>query len=222
MALMAGSLLLDAEPPPAPAQQTPSFKKKANSLAGLVAKFAGVASLILPHPIQAGEPLNQVRSTIDQALKILNDPKLATPAAEGERRDRLRQVIYPRFDFAEMARRSLGPYWRSITFAEQQEFVKLFTAMAEEAYIGNVESYHGEKIVYEREIEESDFAEVGTVIVDRGEEITIDYRLHEADGQWKVYDVIIENVSLVSNYRSQFSRFLASNSFAKLLDRLRE
>ena len=135
--------------------------------------------------LHAGVPTDQVRSTIDEVLKILNNPNLASEAAREERRSRLRQVIYRRFDFAEMARRSLGPTWRRISPAEQQEFVRLFTELLEESYVNNIESYHGEKILYGREIQEQEYAEVDTKLVTkRGEEIPVAYKLHKVDGDW--------------------------------------
>ena len=164
-----------------------------------------------------------MRSTIDEVLKILNNPNLASSAAKEERRRRLRQVIYPRFDFAEMARRSLGSTWRRISPVEQQEFVRLFTQLLEESYVNNIESYHGDKILYGRETQEQEYAEVDTkLITKRGEEIAVNYKLHKIDGDWMVYDVVIENISLVNNYRAQFTRLLAKSSFAELLDTIRE
>ena len=182
-----------------------------------------VVCVFFPAGLRAGIPTDQVRSTIDQVLKILNNPNLASQAAREERRSRLRQVIYPRFDFADMARRSLGPTWRRISPAEQQEFVRLFTELLAESYVNNIESYNGEKILYGREIQEQEYAEVDTKLVTkRGEEIPVDYKLHKVDGDWMVYDVVIENISMVNNYRAQFTRLLAKSSFAELLDRIRE
>ena len=179
--------------------------------------------VFFPGRLHAGVPTDQVRSTIDEVLKILNNPNLASQAAREERRSRLRQVIYRRFDFAEMARRSLGPTWRRISPAEQEEFVRLFTELLEESYVNNIESYHGEKILYGREIQEQEYAEVNTKLVTkRGEEIAVNYKLHKVDGDWMVYDVVIENISMVNNYRAQFTRLLAKSSFAELLDRIRE
>jgi phospholipid transport system substrate-binding protein len=207
-----------------PAQtKSPFLMTTMNSIACALGRLAAIVWLLFPHPVHAGAPTDQVRATADKVLEILNDPELASQAAKEERRNRLRQVIYPRFDFAEMARRSLGSNWRRITAAEQREFVKLFTEMLEQAYVNNIESYRGERIVYGREIQEHDFSEVDTeIITPRGEEIAVNYRLHRLDGEWKVYDVVIENVSLVNNYRSQFSRFLAAASFEELLDKIRE
>ncbi|HTN69780.1 MAG TPA: ABC transporter substrate-binding protein [Methylomirabilota bacterium] len=185
--------------------------------------LASMVCLLLPAGLYAGVPTDQVRSTVDRVLEILKNPKPASPAAKQERRNRLRQVIYPRFDFAEMAQRSLGASWRRITPSEQQEFVQLFTQLLEESYINNIEAYNGDKILYSGETQEQDYAEVNTKIVTKqGEQIAVDYRLHKVDGDWKVYDVVIENISLVNNYRTQFSRLLVKSSFPELLDRIRD
>jgi len=193
------------------------------SMAFMLGRLIVMVCLLFPAGLHAGLPTDQTRATIDQVLEILNNPELKSKSAKEERRSRLRQVIYPRFDFAEMARRSLGPTWRRINSEEQQEFLKLFTQLLEESYVSNIESYSGEKILYGREIEDQGFAEVDTkIITNRGEEFAINYKLHELNGDWKVYDVVIENVSIVNNYRSQFSRLLAKYSFAELLDRIRE
>jgi phospholipid transport system substrate-binding protein len=179
--------------------------------------------VFVPPVLDAGVPTDQVRSTIEEVLKILNNPVLSSQSEREERRSRLRQVIYPRFDFPEMARRSLGPTWRRVSPAEHQEFVRLFTELLAESYVNNIESYNGEKILYGRETQEQDYAEVDTKLVTkRGEEIPVNYKLHKVDGNWKVYDVVIENISLVNNYRAQFTRFLTKSSFTELLDTIRE
>ena len=129
-------------------------KSRGRCIASTLRWLALVLCVVSPTVLRAGVPTDQVRSTIEEVLEILNNPSLASQAAREERRSRLRRVIYPRFDFAEMARRSLGPTWRRISPAEQQEFVRLFTELLEESYVNNIESYHGEKIVYGREIQE--------------------------------------------------------------------
>ena len=192
-------------------------------MAFMLGRLLVMVCLLFPAGLHAGLPTDQTRATIDQVLEILNNPKLKSKSAKEERRSRLRQVIYPRFDFAEMARRSLGLTWRRISPGEQQEFLNLFTQLLEESYVSNIDSYSGEKILYGREIEDQEFAEVDTkIITNRGEEFAVNYKLHELNGDWKVYDVVIENVSIVNNYRSQFSRLLGKYSFAELLDRIRE
>lgn len=196
---------------------------KMRSIVVTLGWLAVMVCLLFPGGLHAGLPTDQIRSTVDQVLEILNNPKLKSKSAKEERRSRLRQVIYPRFDFAEMARRSLGSTWRRISGGEQQEFLNLFTQLLEESYVRNIDSYSGEKILYGREIEDQNFAEVATkIITNWGEEFAVNYKLHEVNGDWKVYDVVMENVSIVNNYRSQFTRLSDKHSFAELLDRIRE
>jgi len=180
-------------------------------------------SFLLPLPLKAGAPTEQVRGTVDKVLAILQDPSLKSKDKTKERRQQLRQVISARFDFAEMAKRSLGQQWQRRTAEEQAEFVKLFTDLLEDAYVSKMESYNGEKVLYTRENQDSDSVEVDTKIATKkGEEYSINYKLHQSKGEWKVYDVVIENVSLVNNYRSQFNRILANSSFNDLVQRIKE
>jgi phospholipid transport system substrate-binding protein len=179
--------------------------------------------LALPVPAAAGEPTDHLRQTVDKILATLNDSALKGDSRKEERRRRLREIIYPRFDFTEMARRSLGSNWRRLKPEQQKEFTKLFTALLEDAYLDTIESYSGEKVQYVKERQDGNYAEVDTKIIDRaGREFSVDYRLHTVDGEWKVYDVVIENVSLVNNYRSQFNRVLTRSSFDELLAQMRE
>ncbi len=174
-------------------------------------------------PVQAGTPSDQMRGVIEKVLAILKDPNLKSPAKRSERLEQLRQVIYTRFDFAEMAKRSLGAQWQRRTPEEQREFVKLFTDLLENAYFDNIESYDGEKVVISGEKQDQDFAEVNSKIATKkGEEIAVNYKLQQTGGDWKVYDVVIENISLVNNYRSQFNRVIAQSSFDDLLRRMRD
>ena len=171
----------------------------------------------------AGAPADRVRETVDKLLTILKDPRLKGESKKTERREKLKEVINQRFDFTEMARRSLGPEWRRRSAEEQNEFVKLFADLLEQAYLEKIESYNGEKVRYLKEREDNTNAEVSTKVVDnRGQEFSLDYRLHKVNGDWKVYDVVIEDISLVNNYRSQFNRVLAKGSFEELLTRLKE
>ncbi len=172
-------------------------------------------------PAGAGAPTEQPRATADKVMSILNNPELRSAARKNERREQLRAVIYPRFNFAEMAKRSLGPQWSHRSPQEQREFIRLFTEILENNYIDKIESYNGEKITFSRENLDKDRAEVFTkVVTKKGEEFAVNYILHSADGDWKVYDVVIENISLVNNYRSQFNRILAKASFDELLRKL--
>jgi phospholipid transport system substrate-binding protein len=184
----------------------------------------GLAILLLVQSVwvAAGVPGDQVRQTADKVLAILKDPQLKGESKKNERRDKLREVIYQRFDFTEMARRSLGSEWRRRSPEEQKEFVKLFTGLLERAYLDNIESYNGEKFRYVKEQEDNNHAEVDTKIIDnKGQEFSVNYRLHKVNGDWKVYDVVIEDISLVNNYRSQFNRVLATSSYEELVNRMK-
>ena len=177
--------------------------------------------VFLPGSSRAGIPSDQVRQTADKVLSILRDPRLKAADKKKERREQLRQVISARFDFNEMAKRSLGQYWQRRGAEEQRQFVQLFTDLLERSYADQIESLNGETILYGRENQDRDHAEVDTRVVTRkGEEFAVNYKLHSAGQEWKVYDVVIENISLVNNYRSQFNHVLAKSSFAELLRQL--
>jgi phospholipid transport system substrate-binding protein len=152
---------------------------------------------------------------------VLQDSRLKAADKEKERREQVRQLIGSRFDFSEMAKRSLGANWQRVSSEEQGRFVRLFAELLEKSYADQIESYDGEKILYGRENVAQDHAEVDTKIVTKkGEQISVNYKLRAAGGDWKVYDVVIENISLVNNFRSQFNRILANASFAELLKKL--
>jgi phospholipid transport system substrate-binding protein len=171
----------------------------------------------------AGEPLDVVKGAADRAVQILKDPKLLSKDKKKERVDRLREAVEPIFDFEEMAKRSLGPHWRRRTPAEQQEFVKLFQEFMEKVYSDKLDLYEGEKIVFGKEAIDQDFAQVeSSIINNKGETISIIYKLRRADTKWKVYDAVVENISFINNYRSQFDRVIKSSSYEELVKRLRE
>ncbi len=171
----------------------------------------------------AGAPTDQTRQTVDKVFAIVRDPALKPAAKQQERREKLRQVIFPRFDFTEMAKRSLGPHWGRISSQQQQDFVRVFTGLLENAYAEQIETSEGEKVRYTREQIDGDNAEVFTkVITPKGEEVAINYKLHNVAGDWKVYDVVVENISLVNNYRSQFNRVLANASFDDLMRKMQQ
>jgi phospholipid transport system substrate-binding protein len=179
------------------------------------------AVLLGPAEVFAGAALEQVKQTADRMQSLLQDPQLKTGDRQQERREKIRQLLAARFDFTEMAKRSLGSYWQRASVEEQQRFIKLFTDLLERSYAGQIESYDGEKIVYGREAVREGQAEVDTkIITKKGEEIAVNYKLQNNRGQWKVYDVVIENISIVNNYRSQFNRILANASFSDLLQKL--
>jgi phospholipid transport system substrate-binding protein len=171
----------------------------------------------------AGEALETVKSAAEKAIQVLKDPNLKAPDKKPERIARLKEILNPIFDYEEMARRCLGPHWRRRTPAEQEEFAKLFRAFLEKTYADRVDLYSGEKIVFNRETIDQDYAQVdSTLINEKGEGSSVIYRLKRTDGQWKVYDAVVENVSIVNNYRSQFERVIAKSSYEDLKKMLRE
>jgi phospholipid transport system substrate-binding protein len=179
--------------------------------------------VLFPASSNAGVAADQLRQTADKVLLILQDARLKSADQKQARREQLRQVISARFDFTEMAKRSLGQNWRQRSADEQRRFVELFTELLERSYADQIESFNGEKIVYGRDTQENDDAEVDTKIVSKkAEEFAVNYRMHAVDREWKVYDVVIENISLVNNYRSQFNRVLAKSSFDDFLRRLQD
>jgi phospholipid transport system substrate-binding protein len=179
------------------------------ALLGLVAIGAAVA----------GPVTDQVKGEIDAVLRTLEDPALKSQPAE--RRQAIRAISNEIFDWPEMARRSLGRHWNAASPAQREEFTRLFTNLVESAYIGKIESYSGEKIDYVGEAVEGDHATVRTRIRTKGgQEVPVDYRLHRQGDRWSIYDVSVEGISLVNNYRAQFDRVLASSPFPELLRRL--
>jgi phospholipid transport system substrate-binding protein len=172
---------------------------------------------------QAGEPLDLVRAAVDKAIQTLKDPKLQSQDKKRERIDRLREALNPIFDYEEMAKRALGTHWRRRTPAEQEEFVKLFRDFLERIYSDKIDLYGGEKVRFGREVVDKDFAQVeSTLVKPKGEEIAVNYKLRQTNGQWKVYDAVVENISIVNNYRSQFDRIISSSSYEELVKRLLE
>jgi phospholipid transport system substrate-binding protein len=171
----------------------------------------------------AGVATDQIKSTVDKAIIVLKDPRLKPSAKTTERRDQLKQILYARFDFTEMARRALGANWRRRTLQEQEEFVRLFTDILERAYADIIEGYTNEKIIYFNERVDGTYADVGSkILTSKGEEYSIYYKAHLVSNEWKVYDVVAENISLVNNYRSQFNRVIANSSYEELIRRLRD
>ena len=184
--------------------------------------FTFMLSLASLTRAQAGAPLDLVRTTVDRAIQILKDPKLSSPDKKKERVDRLREALDAIFDYEEMAKRALGYHWRQRTPPEQEEFVKLFREFLERVYSDKIGLYGGEQVRFGREVMDNEFAQVeSTIIQPKGEEIAVVYKLRQVNSQWKVYDAIVENISIVNNYRSQFDRVISSSSYEALVKRLR-
>jgi phospholipid transport system substrate-binding protein len=190
------------------------------ALTGTLLFFAAALS---PARASAGAPTEQIKATVEQAVLVLKDPELRPPSKTKERRDQLRQILFARFDFSEMAKRALGANWRRRTPEEQQEFIRLFTELLERAYAETIETYTDEKIVYVNERHDGSYADVQSkILTTKGEEFSINYKTHLIGGEWRVYDVVVENISMVNNYRSQFNRVIANSSYQELVRRLRD
>ena len=170
----------------------------------------------------AGEPTEAIRGTIDEVLRILADKELKQSSKANERRQLLEKVVGERFDYQEMSRRSLGAPWNNLSDKDKQEFVSLFQTLLVNTYADKVESYSGEGVQYVNERREKDYAEVRTKVLTGKTEIPLDYRLLNKDSAWRVYDVVVDGVSLVNNYRGQFSKILRTSSYADLVDQLRK
>jgi len=166
----------------------------------------------------AGPPTDIAKQVIERALNALNDP-----SSKGEeRRQKVKRIVDPYFDYQEMAKRSLGPTWGKLNASQRHEFVQIFSQLLEASYSDKIEKYAQRvKIDYTGEILDGQYAEVRTVVVKANDRIPLNYRLMNEGGTWKVYDVIIEGVSLVSNYRSQFSRIIHESGYAELVKRLK-
>jgi len=174
-----------------------------------------------PREGHAGAATDQVKVTVDQVLKILTDPSLKGDAKLKERRAKIRQAVVQRFGFTEMSKRSLGQHWAQRTPKEREEFVRLFTDLLERAYINRVDGYTGEQVVYLGESVDGNFSEVRTKIVTKkSQDVSIVYRLLKNEANWEVYDVVVEGVSLVNNYRTQFAKIIRTSSYEELVKKM--
>jgi len=171
-------------------------------------------------PANAGGPTDQIRQRVDDVVKVLEDPALKNKPAE--RHAAVRKIAEEIFDYPDTAQRALGPHWNPRTPQERQEFIRLFAELLDRAYIGKIELYQGEKVRYVGETINGDDATVKTrIITKKGSEVPVDYRLHSKNGRWLVYDVIIEGVSLVANYRTQFNKIVQTESYQSLVQKLK-
>ncbi len=171
----------------------------------------------------AGPPADQLSARIDQVLKVLGDSDLKVPAKAAERRETLRRLAFEVFDFEELAKRCLARHWEARTPAERSESVQLLADLLERSYVGRLDAYSGERVMFLGDAIDGELAVVKTRIVTKqGTEIPVDYRMLRRSDRWRVYDVTIEGVSLVANYRSQFDRILQRSSFQALVNQAKE
>ncbi len=183
-------------------------------LAGLFALFAAQA--------WAGAPTEQLRSSIDRIIPILQDPALKADGKLTDRRAAVRAVASEIFDFAESAKRCLGRHWESRTDQEREEFTRLFQDLLERTYISKLESYGGEQITYTAESVNGDLATVKTkIITKKGSEFPVDYQILRRGDRWFVYDIFIDGVSFVANYRAQFNKIIQTSSYEELVRKIK-
>jgi phospholipid transport system substrate-binding protein len=201
----------------------PLSHQKEILMKSIVAAALLLCSLSLCLPVQASVSVtDEVKRVVDEVVRIVSDAGLKKPQQEPQRRQALKAAISRIFDYTEMAQRSLATHWKERTPAERQDFVQLFETLLENSYSGKIESYHNEKIVYLGESIDGNHAEVKSkVVAPKGDEYSLDYRLINKGGKWMVYDVVIEGVSLVSNYRGQFNRIINNQGYPGLLKKLR-
>src|SRR2546428_6185172 len=189
------------------------------------ALWLGLAALIIllsARAAGAGPPHDQLKGAIDRVVATLDSPALKGEGKVLERRTAVRKIANEIFDFGEIARRSLGRYWQPLSEPQRAEFVGLFGDLLERSYISKIELYGGEKIVYSGERVDADLATVSTKIITKnGTEVPVDYRLFRRGEDWMVYDVNIEGISLLSNYRTQFNKIIQSNGYNTLVDRMK-
>ena len=180
-----------------------------------------VAGGALDHA-RAGAPTDQVKSGTDQVLKIIQDPALKGADKTPVRRQQLRTVVDQVFDWQETGKRALGRHWQPLTPEQRQEFSSLFADLVERSYVGKIELYSGEKIIYAGDTIEGDQATVKTKLITKSQtQIPIDYRLQKEGDRWRVYDVLIEGVSLVGNYRTQFNRVIQQTGYDDLVKKMK-
>lgn len=189
-------------------------------------QFVGAALavfLIISQPAHAGAPLDTVQANVNKVLDVLRDPALKVASAKQIKKEKLRLIYDRMFDDVELSRRTLARNWNKLSVPQRQEFVQLFRQVLEKAYVDKILSYTDEKIVYDKEsMLSANQSEVPTRIVTSSKSIPISYRMIMKEGIWKVYDVIVENVSLVQNYRTQFNDILAKDTPEQLLETLRK
>lgn len=166
------------------------------------------------------KPMDQLQVAVDDILKILQSAELKGPEKKGERHQLVLNIVADMFDFREMARSSLGQSWNTLTPEEKDTFVGLFTTLVEQRYIGKIDSYNNQKVVYKKQLVKGDKAMVYTAIIDKDLEIPIVYRLEKNNGKWLINDLKIENVSLIVNYRRDFDSIIRKEQFAGLVEKI--
>ena len=183
----------------------------------ILTTIAAALLLLTASPVWAG-PTDQLREYTDQVVKVLDDPSMARQ----DRRAAVRKIAHEAFDINETAQRVLARHWKDRTRAEREEFTQLFADLLERTYIARMDEYGGERIKYLSEAIDGKLASVRARILTRtGTEVSVESRMNLRGDRWLIYDILIENVSLVANYRSQFDRIVRSSSYEELVRRLK-
>lgn len=170
----------------------------------------------------ATDPVVFVKDAVDEIISILQDEKLAAPSRKAERKNRMVTIVEKKFDFREMSMRALARHWRERSPAEQDRFVFLFKTLLENTYLAKIETYSGEKVVFKKAAVQGNKAIVYSDLIRKNVETPVNYKLKNSDDHWTVYDVEVEGVSLVNNYRTQFASILSKENFAGLIAKLEE
>ncbi|NIQ39799.1 MAG: ABC transporter substrate-binding protein [Proteobacteria bacterium] len=181
-----------------------------------------ILTLVTAFPLSAGEPTEQIRETTDRIIALLTDESLDGDSKEEERRKLIRKAVDERFDWEEMARRSLAIHWAQRTDEERREFVSLFSDLLERTYMDKVDDYSGERVFYEKETVDGDYGVVDVrIITNTDTEIPAEYRVRKKENGWLIYDISINGVSLVNNYRTQFNSIILRSSYQNLVKKLK-
>ena len=185
--------------------------------------FCVLIIFILSIPVYAGVPMTTAEASVNRVLDVLRASKLKSPAAKEAKKEKLRVIYKDMFDEIEFSKRTLTRNWNKFSPAERVEFVKLFEQVLEKSYIDKILDYSNEKVnFYKESMLSENQAEIQTKIITSSKEVPIFYRVILKNGKWKVYDVVVENVSLVQNYRTQFNDILGKNTPEQLLEILRK
>ena len=183
-----------------------------------------VGSLVfLPAPVAAGAPTDQLQAAAARVVQILDDPALQGEGRAPERQAAVHAAVIDLLDFTEISRRALARHWRPLSEAEREEFVGLFRALLDRTYLPQIKLYQGEQVQFVGESVDGDFAAVqARVLTRRGQEASVIFRLHRPGERWLIYDVSVEGISLVANYRAQFDQVIQRASYQGLVTRIKQ
>jgi phospholipid transport system substrate-binding protein len=171
-------------------------------------------------PATGVTPLDQLKKSVDEILHILKNEELKLPERSMERQQQILKVVYSMFDFRVMAKSSLGKNWKTITPEDQESFVGLFSSLVERRYIGKIDAYTDQEVIYKKQLVKENKAMIYTSLINKGTEIPIVYKLKVKEDKWLIYDMKIENVSLILNYRRDFESIIRKEKFAGLVERM--